>query len=502
MPDDEPTAEKPKPDAVQPAAAPGIKRLHIGIHVAAQILLAALLLVMVNYLSSRHHVRKDLTDDRRYTLGENTAHYLKGLDQEVKITMAFAKDARIYPQLSALLDEYEELSGGKVKVEKFDPGRDKARAIEFRNETSMLIESNMLILDFGGRRKTITEAQMLADEGRMFFGEDVITSRIIGTTEEGDQKVYFLGSYGGLRMVDGRTPLDELAILAGLQFAQVERLNLADVHEIPHDADAIVLLNPEKDLEERDLNMLTAFWEESGSMLIFLNPQKDTPRLDRFLANLGVARRDDRVLHVTTDLDARPEFRVQGRFLSGSKITAGIVDGVTTFNGVTCSLDVAIADPRLLQDGVATLPLMQASDIYWGESRYDTGELPVFDPTEDQGKPVYLAAAVERAGDPDGQGSAADRSRLVVVANGTLLDPDTLGATNADFTLRSLNWVLDREVLIGLSPPKRATTYSIEMTEGQTRRTFWLAVIIFPGSFSGRRFSCGSSGARDRMGLK
>ncbi len=92
-------------------------------------------------------------------------------------------------------------SGGRVKLDKFDPGRDKARALEFREKMSMPIEGNMLVLDFGGRQKTVTEAQMLADDGRLFFGEDVITSRIIGATQEGDQKVYFLGSYGGARSV-------------------------------------------------------------------------------------------------------------------------------------------------------------------------------------------------------------------------------------------------------------------------------------------------------------
>ncbi len=75
-----------------------------------------------------------------------------------------------------------------------------------------------------------------------------------------------------------RVPLDRLQQLAELQFANVETLNLSDVDEIPYDADAIVLLNPEKDLEERDVNLLTSYWEnDSGSLFVFLNPQQDTP---------------------------------------------------------------------------------------------------------------------------------------------------------------------------------------------------------------------------------
>lgn len=460
-----------------------IRRLNISVHVAAQIFLALLLFILVNYLSYRHYGRKDLTDDRRYTVDPDTVSFLKTLDKDVKITMAFAKGSRIYPQLSALLDQYQELSGGRVKVDKFDPGRDKTRALEFRDQMSMPIEGNMLVLDFGGRQKTVTESQMLADNGRVFFGEDVITSRIIGATQEGDQKVYFLGSYGGLEETDGRTAFDQLSQLARMQFANVELLSLADVGEIPYDADAIVLVNPEKDLEERDVNLLTSYWEnDGGSLFILLNPQTDTPRLDRFLEKVGVARRDDRVLHaINSVIDARPEFRVQGRFLSGSKITGGgLAEKVTTFGGVTCSLDIAVGDQKLLQeDGVVATPLLKAADRFWGEVGYGTGGLPVFDPTEDHGLPIYVAASVERGGAPDSP-VRGDSSRMVVVANGTLLDPGTASEANVDFVLSSLNWVLDREELIGITP-KRATTYSIKMDEGQTKRTFWLAVIFLPG---------------------
>ena len=469
----------------QPAPKKGraeIRRLNIGVHVAAQIVLATLLFLLINYLSFRHYGRKDLTADLRYTIDENTASYLSSLDQDVHITMAFSKGSRIYAQLSALLDQYEDASGGRVKVDKFDPNRDKARAIEFNEKNSMRLSGNMLVLDFGGRKKLVTEAEMLADDGRLFFGEDVVTSRIIGATQDGDQKVYFLGSYGGMTAVDGRTPLDKLAELSNLQFAQVEQLNLADVNEIPYDADAIVLINPEKDLERRDIELLTSYWEyDGGSLLFLLNPQADTPRLDRFLDRLGVTRRDDRVLHaINSVVDARPEFRTQGRFLGGSKITDnGLAGTVTTFNGVTCSLDVAADDPALQQEGIVATPLIEATDRFWGETSYDTGELPVFQPNEDHGQPIHIAAAVERGGAP-GSPVRDDSSRLVVVANGTLLDHDTASSTNVDFVLSSLNWVLDRERLIGIVP-KRATTYSIKMSEGETKRTFWLAVLILPG---------------------
>ncbi|MFT4550848.1 MAG: hypothetical protein ACI9MB_004829, partial [Verrucomicrobiales bacterium] len=119
------------------------------------------------------------------------------------------------------------------------------------------------------------------------------------------------------------------------------------------------------------------------------------------------------------------------------------------------------------------------TDRFWGETSYSNGEFPVFDQNIDHGQPLYIAASVERGAMPDAV-QRGDSSRLVVIANGTLLDPDTNSSANVEFVLASLNWVLDREQLIGIIP-KRATTYSIKMSASETKRTFWLAVLILPG---------------------
>jgi len=475
--------EKPKeadlkPKETEPAQG-GLKRVNIGAHVFAQIVLAVLLFGFVNYLGSRHEGRKDLTEDLRYTVSAETAEFLKDLEKPVKITMAFSKsNSRIEPQLSVLLDQYAELSEGRVTVDKFDPLRETQRALEFSNSTKSPLTGNMVVLEFGdgGRRKVITEEEMLADDGRLFLGEDVITSRIIGTMGK-DQLVYILGSYGGLREVNGRTQMTELSALANQHFAKVEPLVLADVAEIPY-ADAIVIYNPDKDIEERDVRLLRDYWQyESGSLLIFLNPQVQTPRLDAFIESVGVTRRDDQVLYaVNSALDARAERRVQARFLAGSTITEPTLSAVTTFGGITCSLDVAAEDIELAQQGISAVPLMRATELFWGEKDYDVGGLPVRD-EDDHQQPIYIAAAVERGG---GDGSMrGESSRMVVVANGTLLDPYSIERSNADFVMNSLNWILDREELIGITP-KRAVIYNIDMSSKQVSWTFTLVVIVMP----------------------
>jgi hypothetical protein len=54
-----------------------IRRVNIGAHVVAQIVLASLLFLLVNFLSYRHYSLRDLTDDQRYTIDGATADYLR-----------------------------------------------------------------------------------------------------------------------------------------------------------------------------------------------------------------------------------------------------------------------------------------------------------------------------------------------------------------------------------------------------------------------------------------
>ncbi len=68
---------------------------------------------------------------------------------------------------------------------------------------------------------------------------------------------------------------------------------------------------------------------------------------------------------------------------------------------------------------------------------------------------------------------------MVVVGNSRLLDPDVVTATNANFMTSSLNWVLNREELIGI-PPKAATSWQIALTPVQHENMFNLVVFVLP----------------------
>ena len=59
-----------------------------------------------------------------------------------------------------------------------------------------------------------------------------------------------------------------------------------------------------------------------------------------------------------------------------------------------------------------------------------------------------------------------DSARLVVIGSSAFLSNDTLTEADLDFVLSSLNWLLDREEIIGIAP-KPAHNLALNLTDSQ-----------------------------------
>ena len=456
-----------------------MKRAHIMANVVLQIVLVLVLFGVVSYLNFRHHKRWDLSENQKYTVSAETAGFLASMDKEVRVTMAFLSNSKIHQNLKALLEEYRLLSKGKIRLDVIDPARDRSEAMKISQKYKLLLETSTVIIEVDGRHKLVTEDEMILDEGRLFRGEDAITSALIAATESGQKTLYVITGHGPLREIDGKTALSELLELSKLQFFNVVPLSLAEIAEIPKDADALMLLGATLDFSEREIGMIQQFWErDNGALFVMLAPEGGnvrTPNLRKFLSGYGITPQPDRVLEVT-DAGIR-RFDVQGKFLEGSKINGAQKGSNTTFYGQTCSLKVLEDNMELTKRGLGIIALVQSSGRFWGEYNY-TGESPTLDATDNKG-PVFLAATVEKGATEDLK-IKLDTSRMVVVGNGNLLDPDYLTDSNVNFVLSGLNWLLDREQLIDILP-KTATAYRIEITEEQHDRMFNLAIFVLPG---------------------
>jgi len=463
-----------------------IRRFRIGTNVGIQILLALVLCGIANYLSFRHYARWDLTSSRDHTLSSATLNFLGKLDKNAKIVVAFARGHELFDEIRILVEEYARNSGGRIEVEFVDPARAPDRAEELKNRYEFTLERNALIVDMDGRTRFIDEEELATYNTQdfktrritQFHGEDALTSALISVSEPQQQRLYLISGKGKLRTSETGDAAGVLQAFCKRQNIVLDTVNLADVRNVPGDANGLVLIAPKFDLTRGETRILRDYWDSKrGSLLVFLDPDSQTPNLYRFLITHGISPRDDRILYAeSTPAGPAKQFTVQSDFIPGSPVTRDLAGVTTAFSGQTQSLALDTENDELKQKSFTITPLLQATKKYWGETRYEQ-TLPTID-ERDYREPLYTAAAVERGAVKDVR-IRIDSSRMVIVANPTLLDPDVSREPNHDFVFSSINWLLDRDELIGITP-KIKSTYSLPITDEERSRVFTLVAIVLP----------------------
>ena len=206
-------------------------------------------------------------------------------------------------------------------------------------------------------------------------------------------------------------------------------------------------------------------------------------KLLAFLSGLGVKVNDDRLMaNIKTGIQEVARVRdVIGRFLGDSPITKRLAEVRAPFFGATSSLTLAAAE-QMSASNIKLQPLVQAEKGYWGELDYNSDDenLLQFTQGRDHDAPLYFAASIEKGGSGDDR-VQANSSRMVVVTNSTFVQDNALtqDQQGLDFVSGSVNWLLNREQLIGIAP-KVPKTLAFNLDDNALRNLRWLILVLMP----------------------
>src|SRR5213594_4364384 len=275
-----------------------IRRVRIGFNVLAQIILILFLAAMVNSIAFKHYERWDFSRDQKYALSDKTKRFLKTIKGKMRITFFFSPNTPITADVQNLLTEYQYAGKAKIDIEHVDPERNFSRAKELFDKYKVVTDESLLVLDYEGRNKTVKASEMAdIDQSEMAFGEgprvaafkgeQAITSAMMDLVE-GKKKTlgYVLGHK--------EPPLSENSTISLLKTfienenIKFQELNLFDVDAIPAEMKAIMIVGPQYDFSDREMQLLRDFWNKQGRILLLLDPSAKTPKLDAFLAEFGV----------------------------------------------------------------------------------------------------------------------------------------------------------------------------------------------------------------------
>ena len=510
-PETEVLPKPPAPSTDSTESSAPINRRRIGLNVSVQVVLGVILFALVNYLGIRHFAQWDKTYDHEFTLSSDTPTFLKQVDKKLAITVICHKGTPEHKDVWQLVESYHRESKGKLKVDMVDPVKDIEAFDKVSAEASRLrIKVDDLGL-FIRVVKTAAEPDPTAtgaaaeealpsasfiplnslfiytkDSNKQpvlsgFNGESLLTGGLMSIAKGDQPKLYVVSNKSKLRFVPTMgNAITEISRMAARQNMKIAPLGLHDVDRIPEDASAVVMVGMDTDLDEREAAMLRDYWHgKHHGLFVMLNRAGDyaTPILDQFLTENGVVPQKDRVLRTYgTATGTEKLFENSVTIMDGSPITKSQKGQVTRIPGRSSSLKLTPDAEKPRTENIEIKPLLSPTTGFWGEMNYDDVS-PQAGP-DDNAPPLYTAASMERGASRDAQISM-DSSRMVVLGNCSLMDPDLVLPENQDFVHSCINWLLQRDKYIGINPTPRST-YSIKITPEQKNRIFLLTTIVLP----------------------
>ena len=485
-----PKAEVKSAPIKRPSQAGFLRRLGVGTNVTLQMILLAFILLAVNGYAFKHYHRFDLTQNSKYSLSPRTKQLLASLTKPVKIIVFMQAKAVLQADVANLAEEYRIANPKQVSIEVVDPFRNATRAGELQAKYKLAQQENVVILDCEGRSKIISDDKMaeLDTSGvqfgqpptiTAFLGEQAITAGLLEVIEGKKSNVYYTLGHGEEIIGTGK-PLEILGKLLDSEHVTVADVNLLNSESVPADASLLMILGAHIDFSDRETALLQQYWDKGGRVLLLLDPEYPTPHLADFVARLGVKPDDDRVLRTVNMGDVTGIRSDVFTNIVGSSAIATQLAGVQLqFLGATQSL--TLSPDRVASAGTKVEPLLEPFKGFWGEVDYKDMENTgvYFNKGKDKDTNLYIAATVQKGAVAD-QRVQTNSGRLIVVGNDNFIQSSGMSPQSADFFVSGLNWLLERDNLIGIAP-KLIKTFTLGLSEEKMRMLFWLMILAIPG---------------------
>ncbi|HEX29873.1 TPA: hypothetical protein ENG04_07300, partial [Candidatus Poribacteria bacterium] len=262
------------------------KRVRYGGYSTASVLVVLCIITVLNFISSRHFLRADLTETKDFTVSDSTKQILGSLDDVVDVKVYFSKKLPphligLRRQVKDILDEYKAYSHGKLKVRFIDPKGDpreeeRARFLGIPQVQLQVIEKDQaqvmnaylgIAVLYGDKKEVIPVVR-----GTENLEYD-LTSAILKVSSNEEKTVAFLSGH------NERDPYDEEASGCSILRQELEKqyrvrkVDTSKGDKIPDDVDTLIVAGPEK-LSERDKYEIDQFIMRGGRVIFLIDPIK------------------------------------------------------------------------------------------------------------------------------------------------------------------------------------------------------------------------------------
>jgi ABC-type uncharacterized transport system involved in gliding motility auxiliary subunit len=469
-----------------------------GLHSIVKLILAAAILVMVNYIGSKYYHHRDLSQSQFYTLSHKTVDVLKKLDSPLTAyTFLDEQNTGQAEEISNLLKEYVQASGKNMLLEKIDTAYDITRAAQLQKELHFDGNDHLVIFKYKDRAPRFVKQEDLFEINPMtgqvgaFKGEQQLTAAIIGLVEGKASKIYFTEGHGEHSIQDATSRQGYGLVGQSLKNENVEtaNLSLAQKGEVPADADAVVIAGPAIAFSAIEAEALDKYLANNGKLLVLLDPYV-TLGLDDLLKKYGIKYEDDLVLYrVATTTGSQMTVPLaaiyQGGFSTHPITTKFARANLQLLIQDARSITLPPADPTRPQPKTQFLLQTDANGWGWisknGVPPADPKQL-TFNKTTDIAGPVTIAAEYDGGKTTDPATKATMfATRIVAVGASKFLENDAAEPVGANFFTNSLDWLVKKDAVLDIAP-KKPQQYGVSLNPMSYRTVVWCAAFFIPGA--------------------
>ncbi|MFY0628163.1 MAG: Gldg family protein [Reichenbachiella sp.] len=463
----------------------------------------ALILIVVNMISSKLYFRLDFTEDQRYTLSDATTDILTEIEDVITVKAYFSENLpsqliSTRQDFEDILLEYENRSDGNVVYEFVSPNEDEAveaeaqqngiqpRIVQIpeKDKVQQLQVYMGVVLMMGDRKEIIPFVLPGVD-----MEYDLTTSiKKLSVIEK--PKVAILQGHGEPSVQEVGQLAQQLSVLYN-----VEPVDLTKTNEIGSEFKTLAIINPSDTITQQEFAIIDAYMSKGGNVfLAYSNLSSDLSTaylskgpdigIEGWLREKSIVMGsqfvvDDQSGSVNVQQRMRfgmmnqrikfPYFPIISEFPDHA-ITKGL-EGLQlpfvsslSFN----SVDSAMSSFNLLNtsplSGLAPTPSQIDIQKKWGANDYREGS-------------QTIALAVE------GPLAGAINSKIIAVSNGQFIvngdPPQQLSDDNINFAANAIDWLSDDTGLIDLRT-KGITARPLDTVEDGTREMLKWGNVFIP----------------------
>ena len=203
----------------------------------------------------------DLTENKIYSLSEETKTKLKSIDEEVTITLINYGQNESFIKL---IEKYTTVNK-LIKLERID---DLATRTDIMQKYSLESTDMLILVSTANKEKTITEYELYTFDYSTYeeidITEETLTNAIIDITTEEKPVIYFMNNHIMYERNKFATVLGALENEAN----EIKDLDLLTQGEVPEDCDTLIITTLKEDITEGERDRIIEYINRGGEILL------------------------------------------------------------------------------------------------------------------------------------------------------------------------------------------------------------------------------------------